>query len=78
VASCTRVLMIGDGASDFCVARRADLTFASKRLLDHCLDQGLPYRAVANFSQALELWRDLAAQRAGGRPLSSSRQDVQP
>lgn len=47
------VLMIGDGASDFCVAGRADLNWARKRLLDHCLDRNLPHRPVANFAQAL-------------------------
>ena len=64
----TQVLMVGDGASDFCVARRADLNFASKRLLDHCLDHALPHRAVANFAQATQLWHELAAMpaRAGG------------
>jgi 2,3-diketo-5-methylthio-1-phosphopentane phosphatase len=62
----TQVLMIGDGASDFCVAGRADLTFASKRLLDHCLDNALPHRACANFGQAIELWPALAAAPAAG------------
>ena len=61
VAAGTRVLMVGDGASDFCVAGRADLTFARKRLLDHCLDHDLAHRAVANFRQALELWAALSA-----------------
>ena len=51
----SHVLMIGDGASDFCVAERADLNFARKRLLDHCLDNDLPYRPVADFGQALAL-----------------------
>ena len=49
------VLMIGDGASDFCVANRADVTFARKRLLEHCLDQALAYQPVADFRQALAL-----------------------
>ena len=49
------VLMIGDGASDFCVAGRADMTFARKRLLEHCLDQALTHRPVADFRQALAL-----------------------
>ena len=54
-----RVLMIGDGASDFCVAKRADLTFARKRLLDHCLDNELAHRPVADFRQALALLPEL-------------------
>jgi 2-hydroxy-3-keto-5-methylthiopentenyl-1-phosphate phosphatase len=66
-----RVLMVGDGASDFCVARRADLNFASKRLLDHCLDHGLRHRAVANFKQALALWPELLSMPAPDRSTPS-------
>ena len=70
--------MVGDGASDFCVAGRADLTFASKRLLDHCLDHGLAHRAFANFGQAIELWTALLATPAAhGAPLLS-RTSLQP
>lgn len=61
VAAGSRVLMVGDGASDFCVAGRAQLTFAKKRLLDHCLDIGLPHRPVTNFKQALALLPELMA-----------------
>ncbi len=50
------VLMIGDGASDFCAATRADLTFARGELLDHCIARGLPHHAVADFGEALRLW----------------------
>lgn len=72
-----RVLMVGDGASDFCVARRADLVFARKRLLECCLDEGLPMQPAANFAQALALVRggalDAAPRRAAARiiPLST-------
>jgi 2-hydroxy-3-keto-5-methylthiopentenyl-1-phosphate phosphatase len=55
-----RILLVGDGASDFCVAARADLSFARKRLLDHCLDNALAHRPVANFKQALALLPSLA------------------
>lgn len=55
LASGSAVLMIGDGASDFCVAGQADLTFARKRLLEHCLDNSLRHRPVADFQQALAL-----------------------
>ena len=78
VAPGTRVLMVGDGASDFCVAARADLCFSSKRLLDHCLDHGLAHRAVANFGQALELWSQMAAPRAGDGSFSPSCQGSNP
>lgn len=62
-----RVLMIGDGASDFCVAARADLNFARKRLLEHCLDQGLPHHPVADFQQALALLPELARHPAAAQ-----------
>jgi 2-hydroxy-3-keto-5-methylthiopentenyl-1-phosphate phosphatase len=55
-----RVLLVGDGASDFCVAARADISFARKRLLDHCLDNALTHQPVANFKQALALLPGLA------------------
>ena len=55
-----QVLMIGDGVSDFCVARRADLNLARKRLLEHCLDRGLPHLPAARFSQALTLLPQVA------------------
>ena len=53
------VLMIGDGASDFCAAARADLTFARGELLAHCAERGLPHYAVADFGEALRIWNDL-------------------
>ncbi len=65
------VLMIGDGASDFCVAGRADMTFARKRLLEHCLDNGLRHRPVADFGQALALLPELAAFAPAVRGLPS-------
>jgi 2-hydroxy-3-keto-5-methylthiopentenyl-1-phosphate phosphatase len=71
VAPASRVLMIGDGASDFCVAGRADLTFARKRLLEHCLDNGLRHLAVADFGQALALLPELAALAPAARGLPS-------
>jgi 2-hydroxy-3-keto-5-methylthiopentenyl-1-phosphate phosphatase len=54
------VLMIGDGASDFCVAGRADLTFAKDRLLAHCIANDLRHLAVADFGRALAAWSDLS------------------
>lgn len=53
------LLMIGDGASDFCAATRADLTFARGELLAHCVKHGLPHHDVSDFGEALRLWRRL-------------------
>ncbi len=57
------VLMIGDGASDFCAAARADLTFARGELLAHCVERGLPHHAVADFGEAMRLWNLLRSAR---------------
>jgi 2-hydroxy-3-keto-5-methylthiopentenyl-1-phosphate phosphatase len=55
------VLLIGDGASDFCAAAASDLSFARGRLLEHCVDLGLAHRRVDDFGAALVAWNELAA-----------------
>ncbi|WMJ68409.1 MtnX-like HAD-IB family phosphatase [Stenotrophomonas sp. 24(2023)] len=50
-----RVLMIGDGASDFCVSERADYVFAKRRLIDHCNNAGIPHSPITTFAQATAL-----------------------
>ena len=56
-----RVLLIGDGASDFCVAAEADLVFAKHRLIEHCRSAGIPYVPVTGFADAQELLPTLVA-----------------
>ncbi len=50
-----KVLLVGDGASDFCVAGAVDLVFAKHRLIEHCRAQGLPYVPITGFEDALVL-----------------------
>ncbi len=50
-----KTLLIGDGASDFCAADRADFVFAKHRLIEHCRATGIPYMPVTGFEDALEL-----------------------
>ncbi len=50
-----RVLMIGDGASDFCVAAAADFVFAKGKLIDHCRAHNIPHAPIADFADALAL-----------------------
>jgi 2,3-diketo-5-methylthio-1-phosphopentane phosphatase len=50
-----RVLMIGDGASDFCVAEAADFVFAKGKLIDHCRAKEIPHAAIHGFADALAL-----------------------
>ena len=47
------VLYVGDGASDFCVAARADFVLAKGRLADYCALNGIPHRAITDFNDAL-------------------------
>ena len=56
-----RVLLIGDGASDFCVAGEADLVFAKHRLIEHCRAAGIGYVPVTGFADALDLLPTLIA-----------------
>ena len=48
-------LLVGDGASDFCVAGKADLVFAKNHLIEHCRLKGISYRPIAGFADALKL-----------------------
>ena len=50
-------MVIGDGRSDFCIARRADLVLAKSALLPHCVASGLPVRAFASFEEARRIWQ---------------------
>ncbi len=56
-----RVLLIGDGTSDFCVADDADLVLAKGRLAEHCRAVGIPHLVIAGFADAL---RELPRLRA--------------
>jgi len=50
-----RVLLIGDGASDFCVAEAADFTFAKGKLIEHCRSKRIPHAAIEGFDDVLKL-----------------------
>lgn len=54
-ASGKRVLYIGDGRSDFCVAGQADFVLAKASLLKHCRRHGMAHAAFENFDEALAL-----------------------
>lgn len=56
-----RVLLIGDGASDFCIAESADFVFAKGKLIAHCRTRQLPHAAINGFADALNLLPALLA-----------------
>jgi len=49
-----RIIYIGDGRSDLCVARRADYVFARSTLLDHCRELGLPHQGFHDFTDVVD------------------------
>jgi HAD superfamily phosphoserine phosphatase-like hydrolase len=58
------VLVFGDGASDVCPAREADLVFARDHLAERCAYEGLPWRPLADFTH---VWSEVDAWMAAGR-----------
>ena len=60
-ASGKRVLLIGDGASDFCIARVADFVFAKGKLIKHCIANNIPHAPIANFADAIALMPSLVS-----------------
>jgi 2-hydroxy-3-keto-5-methylthiopentenyl-1-phosphate phosphatase len=52
------VLVFGDGASDVCPAREADLTFARSHLAERCADEGLEWRPLTDFAA---VWSEVDA-----------------
>jgi 2-hydroxy-3-keto-5-methylthiopentenyl-1-phosphate phosphatase len=64
-----RVLLIGDGASDFCVAEAAGFVFAKGKLIAHCIAKNIPHQPIRDFADVLRLMPDLVA----GKLASSAR-----
>ncbi|MGH8214928.1 MAG: MtnX-like HAD-IB family phosphatase [Rhodanobacteraceae bacterium] len=56
-----RVLLIGDGASDFCAAGEADYVFAKHRLIEHARHAGIPHVPIVGFADAIGLMPALLA-----------------
>jgi 2-hydroxy-3-keto-5-methylthiopentenyl-1-phosphate phosphatase len=71
------VLMIGDGASDYCVAEAADFVFAKGKLVEHCRAKNIPHAPIGGFADALALLpalvegRLVAVARATPSPLAN-------
>jgi 2-hydroxy-3-keto-5-methylthiopentenyl-1-phosphate phosphatase len=47
------IVFVGDGLSDRCAAREADLVFAKGTLYPHCIDQDISCRFFDNFGEVL-------------------------
>jgi 2-hydroxy-3-keto-5-methylthiopentenyl-1-phosphate phosphatase len=67
-----RTLLIGDGASDFCVAEAADFVFAKGKLIAHCRAKNIPHAAIEGFSDALALLPALISGKLVAAPRAPS------
>ncbi|MCZ6615431.1 MAG: hypothetical protein O6920_06600, partial [Chloroflexi bacterium] len=48
-----KVFYVGDGVTDLCPARKADLVFARSRLLEECRAEGLAHIELRDFSDVI-------------------------
>jgi 2-hydroxy-3-keto-5-methylthiopentenyl-1-phosphate phosphatase len=49
------VVLIGDGKSDYCLAKHADIVFAKGKLISHCEQENIPFRRFQTFAEILEV-----------------------
>lgn len=56
------LVLVGDGRSDFCLARRADFVFAKGRLAEFCAEESLPHLAITGFADILAFLPALVAE----------------
>lgn len=68
----TRTLLIGDGASDFCVAEASDFVFAKGKLIAHCIAKKIPHAAIDGFGDALKLLPALTSGKLVAAPRAAS------
>ena len=67
-----RTLLIGDGASDFCVAGAADFVFAKGKLIAHSIAKNIPHVAIGGFADALNLLPALVSGKLVAAPRVAS------
>ena len=71
-----RVLVIGDGRSDMCVAASADFVFAKDSLAEHCERNGIPYARFDTFSELAALLAKLPSNAANAPHYSREQQEL--
>lgn len=47
------VILIGDGRSDFCLAKKADYVFAKSSLIQYCEDNSIPFQPIHSLSDSV-------------------------
>lgn len=61
-----KVLMIGDGASDFCVAESSDFVFAKGKLVAHCIAKNIAHAPIRDFNDVVALLPQLLSGQLAG------------
>ena len=54
-----KVVLIGDGSSDMCVAKEADYIFARRKLQSHCEALGVPFFPFDDFRTVLTWLKEM-------------------
>jgi 2,3-diketo-5-methylthio-1-phosphopentane phosphatase len=49
------VVLIGDGKSDYCLAKYADYVFAKGKLITHCENENIPFTRFQTFAEVLKI-----------------------
>ena len=49
------VILVGDGKSDYCLAKHADIVFAKGKLITHCEQENIPFHRFQTFAEVLKL-----------------------
>lgn len=49
------IVLIGDGKSDYCLAKHADIVFAKGKLITHCEQENIPFRRFQTFAEVLKV-----------------------
>lgn len=50
-----KIVLIGDGKSDACLAKHADIVFAKGKLIQHCEENQVTYHAFSTFDDVLAI-----------------------
>ena len=54
-----KIVYIGDGQSDFCVADKADIVFAKSSLLNYCKKNNIKHREFTSFRDIIDFFNKL-------------------
>ncbi|HEX7340058.1 MAG TPA: MtnX-like HAD-IB family phosphatase [Rhodanobacteraceae bacterium] len=66
-----KVLLVGDGASDFCAAEQVDLVFGKPKLAQFCRAHHVPHVSVDDFDDATAALRQLLDREADGNQFAA-------